>query len=336
MILADKIVALRKKAGWSQEELAEQLGVTRQSVSKWEGAQSVPEIDKIIQMSRLFEVTTDYLLKDELEEQEYAAEGLMSADAAPARPMRRVTMEEASRYLELRKEAASKIAVGVFLCIVSPICLIALDGFEGYSILGIPWYIAEGLGLCVLILLIAAGVALFCSCGFKSKEFEYLEKEIFETEYGVSGMVKDRKEKFQGTYSSLNIKGTVLCIVSVIPMFLAGDRGIEPLEEIGVCVMLFLIGLGCIALIYGGVIEASMEKLLQEGDYTRENKESKHILAPVSGIYWLVVTAIFLWYTMGPYGNLQFKSSRFIWMIAGVIYGAVVVVVKMVERTINK
>lgn len=70
MILADKITALRKKAGWSQEELAEQLGVTRQSVSKWEGAQSVPDIDKVVQMSRLFGVTTDFLLKDELSEEE--------------------------------------------------------------------------------------------------------------------------------------------------------------------------------------------------------------------------------------------------------------------------
>ena len=70
MILADKITALRKKAGWSQEELAEQLGVTRQSVSKWEGAQSVPDMDKVVQMSRLFGVTTDFLLKDELSEAE--------------------------------------------------------------------------------------------------------------------------------------------------------------------------------------------------------------------------------------------------------------------------
>ena len=71
MIFADKLIALRKKAGWSQEELAEQLGVTRQSVSKWEGAQSVPDIDKILQMSRLFGVTTDYLLKDDQGEPEY-------------------------------------------------------------------------------------------------------------------------------------------------------------------------------------------------------------------------------------------------------------------------
>lgn len=43
MILADKIITLRKKEGWSQEELASQLGVTRQSVSKWEGAEYISE-----------------------------------------------------------------------------------------------------------------------------------------------------------------------------------------------------------------------------------------------------------------------------------------------------
>ena len=70
MIFADKLIALRKKAGWSQEELAQQLNVSRQSVSKWEGAQSVPDMDKVVQMSRLFGVTTDFLLKDELSEEE--------------------------------------------------------------------------------------------------------------------------------------------------------------------------------------------------------------------------------------------------------------------------
>lgn len=75
MILADKIVSLRKKAGWSQEDLAEKLGVTRQSVSKWEGAQSVPDMDKVVMMSRLFGVSTDFLLKDELEEETPCAGG---------------------------------------------------------------------------------------------------------------------------------------------------------------------------------------------------------------------------------------------------------------------
>ena len=67
MILADKIIELRKKNGWSQEELADQLGVSRQAVSKWESASSIPDLERVLGMSRLFGVSTDYLLKDEIE-----------------------------------------------------------------------------------------------------------------------------------------------------------------------------------------------------------------------------------------------------------------------------
>lgn len=59
MIFSEKLIQLRKKAGWSQEELADQMNVSRQSVSKWEGAQSVPDLEKIIRLSKLFGVTTD-------------------------------------------------------------------------------------------------------------------------------------------------------------------------------------------------------------------------------------------------------------------------------------
>ena len=118
MILGDKIMNLRKKAGWSQEELANRLNVTRQSVSKWESAQSIPDLDRVIQLSRIFEVSTDFLLKEELEEPEYLAEEVCIDSAEP---VRRVSMEEASEYLSLLRETAPKIAAGTFLCIISPI-----------------------------------------------------------------------------------------------------------------------------------------------------------------------------------------------------------------------
>ena len=100
MIFADKLIFLRKRAGWSQEELANQLNVTRQSVSKWEGAQSIPDLDKIVQLSRLFGVTTDYLLKDELEEPENAPE-----DTTPA--LRRVSLVRWRRRWRWRPCCAS-------------------------------------------------------------------------------------------------------------------------------------------------------------------------------------------------------------------------------------
>ena len=65
MKLAEKIYNLRKEKGWSQETLAEQIKVSRQSISKWESGQALPEIEKIIELSTIFQVTTDYLLLDE-------------------------------------------------------------------------------------------------------------------------------------------------------------------------------------------------------------------------------------------------------------------------------
>ncbi|MCM1365103.1 MAG: helix-turn-helix domain-containing protein [Faecalibacterium sp.] len=63
MTIAERIQSLRKSRGLSQEELAEQIGVSRQAVSKWESDQSMPDIDKIMAISDFFGVSTDYLLK---------------------------------------------------------------------------------------------------------------------------------------------------------------------------------------------------------------------------------------------------------------------------------
>ena len=182
MILADKIIDLRKKAGWSQEELAEKLAVTRQSVSKWEGAQSIPDMDKVVQMSRLFGVTTDYLLKDEIE----TAEPTVTEDDRRP-PLRRVTIGEASDYLALRRTAAPKMALATMLCIFSPIALIGLAAVSELSASAFPLRedVAAGIGLCALLILVAIAVVLFMDCGNKAKEYEFLEKEPFETEYGV-------------------------------------------------------------------------------------------------------------------------------------------------------
>ena len=80
MIFADKLIRLRKKAGLSQEDLAEKLQVSRQAVSKWESAQTLPELEKLLQLSALFGVSTDYLLKDEMGPEENGQVAGNSAD----------------------------------------------------------------------------------------------------------------------------------------------------------------------------------------------------------------------------------------------------------------
>ena len=330
MILADKIIDLRKKAGWSQEELAEKLAVTRQSVSKWEGAQSIPDMDKVVQMSRLFGVTTDYLLKDEIE----IAEPTVNADDRQP-PLRRVTIGEASDYLALRRTAAPKMALATMLCIFSPIALIGLAAVSELSASAFPLRedVAAGIGLCALLILVAIAVVLFLSCGNKAKEYEFLEKEPFETEYGVTGMVKERQKAFKPTYDRMNTIGTVLCVLSFVPLFAAMALMHEDFfMTMAVCLLLAVVGVGVYFFVYGGTIYSSMEKLLEEGDYTRREKSQKNITGPVSVIYWLVATAIFMIYTFGPKGNGQPRYSWIIWAVAGVLYAAVLAGIKLIRN----
>ena len=85
MALSEKLYTLRKKSGLSQEQLAEQLSVSRQAISKWESGQSVPESDKLIVISNYFKVSLDYLLKEESEhpittEEPYADTSMQTSD----------------------------------------------------------------------------------------------------------------------------------------------------------------------------------------------------------------------------------------------------------------
>lgn len=329
MILADKIVSLRKKAGWSQEELAEQLGVTRQSVSKWEGAQSVPDMDKVVMMSRLFGVSTDFLLKDELEEETPCA-----AAQDDDTPLRRVSLTQASAYLALRKAAAPKIAIATALCITSPVTLILLAGMSEVQRFHISENAAAGIGLCVLLGLVALAVSIFLRTSTEAKEYRFLKEEPFETEYGVEGMVRQRQQEYKDTNTRLVTVGVVLCVLAAVPLFAAMCiNGSDLLYIAAVCALLVLVAIGCLALVTAGVYQGAMEQLLEEGDYTRPQKKHHKLMGTVTMIYWLTATAVFLLYTYGPHGNGQPRYSWIIWAVAGVLYAAVMGIVRIISRS---
>ena len=326
MILADKIVSLRKKAGWSQEELAEQLGVTRQSVSKWEGAQSVPDMDKVVQMSRLFGVTTDYLLKDEIEEQ--------AAALVEESPLRRVTMGQAADYLARRRAAAPKVAFAVLLCIVSPVTLLLLAAMSEVQRFPISGNAAAGIGLCVMLVLLAVAVSIFLRADADVRDYRFLEEEPFETEYGVTGMVRQRQREYADTRTRYTTIGAVLYVLAAAPLFAAVCVDGSDLLYVGaVGVLLVLVGIGCLFLVSAGVYSSAMERLLEEGDYARGQKKHRRVLGTVSTIYWLAATAVFLIYTYGPSGNGQPQYSWIIWAVAGVLYAAVMGVVRLILRS---
>lgn len=326
MILADKIVTLRKRAGWSQEELAAQLGVSRQSVSKWEGAQSVPDMQKVVQMSRLFGVTTDYLLKEELGEPE-------PAPAESDAPLRRVTMEQAADYLAQRQAAAPKLALATLLCVLSPVALLLLAALSDRPGAALSENAAAGIGLCVLLALVATAVAVFITCAAQVKAYAFLESEPFETACGVTGMVRECRAAFAPRHTRGKVAGTVLCILSAVPLFIAVCLDGPDLLYVGaVCLLLVLAGVGSAVFVYGSVYWAAMDRLLEEGDYVRPRKRQNGVVGAISSIYWLTVTAAYLLWTFGPWWDAQPQDTWILWAVAGVLYGAVMALVRGIRK----
>ena len=326
MILADKIIENRKKNGWSQEELAEKLGVSRQSVSKWESAQAVPDMKKILQLSEVFGVTTDYLLKDEIEET--YTNGPLPTDSGVDEDTVNVSMEEANSFLSFSERSASLISLGVMLCILSPVVLIVLGGLSESGRLPFNETVAGMTGLMILILIVAGAVALFLNIGFKGKKYEYLEQKNIETAYGVSGMLRERIEAYTDTHTRMMIIGILLCIISVLPLYFLiaihhDDAGIDGL---GIGLLLCIIAVGVRMIVKTSIIRGSLDKLLEQGDYTRLNKK----LSKYDGIYWAVVTAIYLGWSFATY---RWDFTWIVWPVAGVLFAAYREICKAVVRS---
>ena len=329
MTFSEKISALRKQKGWSQEELAEKLMVTRQAVSKWESAQSMPDLDKLVQLSEALGVSTDYLLKDE-----QAQSAPVPATAEQTVKPRHVTQEEARRYLQLQTAAIPKTTLGVALCVWSPIALIGLPVLRSTLNWGFPEEICSGIGLCVLLVMVAAGVALLLTASGKLREFEYLEREPIETDNGAREQALSMQREMASFCTRQNTIGVVLCILSVLPLFalMCVPGVLDGYYSLAVCALLLLVGIACLLLVRTGALRGSVDRLLEQGDYTRENKAKSRFVGAVSAAYWLVVTAVFLFYTFGPNGNGQPQYSWFIWAVAGVLYGALMAALSVYRK----
>ena len=317
MILADKIIEERKKNGWSQEELANKLGVSRQAVSKWESAGSIPDLQRILQMSELFGVTTDYLLKDEIEEEplnEYVETNTI-----------KVSMEEANQYLDMKSKGSRVVANATSLCILSLVPLIVLGTMtEDHTLVGFS--------LVLLLVLVAIAVYQFVNYGIRDASMQHLEKESFETEYGVSGMVRERRNQYEPTFIRNIAVGVVLCILSVIPTIMAGVmEADDSICGLSVGVLLIIVSIGVNILIRAGMIKSSYDTLLQEGEYTKEEKHIKKRTDDFSGAYWCLVVAIYLGWS---FSTNNWKFTWIIWPVAGVLYAAVLGIVKMI--VVNK
>lgn len=115
-MIGTKISFCRKKAGLSQEALATRLNISRQAVSRWETGEAVPDTEKIVQLSRLFQVSTDYLLLDEIEEPLTGQNpaGIQTGPAKEKRKYLRIYFGKCLLVIGLIALAATLIGAGVY------------------------------------------------------------------------------------------------------------------------------------------------------------------------------------------------------------------------------
>lgn len=327
MILAEKIALLRKKRGWSQEELAAQLGISRQSVSKWESAASIPELDKILKLGELFGVSTDYLLKDEMETETFPEEEFETAETG-----RILSLEEAKLFLEDSRSFAQKISVAVMMFIFSPIILILLTALAEGEILPLTSDMADGIGLTVLLVIVAIGVGICILSGLSYERYSYLEKEMISLDYGVSGIVEKEEAEFEPIFRGNLACGIVVIIVGVVPLVIMDAFHVPTyMESVGAGILIFLVGISVNRFVWAGIIHESFKKLLQKEEYTKEEKEfhNNKVVSGLTGAYWCIVTAIYLGISF--LGD-NWEVSWIVWPVAGVLFGAFSMIMKAVFR----
>lgn len=229
-------------------------------------------------------------------------------------------MEEANQYLDMKSRGSRIVANATSLCILSPVPLIVLGTMtEDHTLVGFS--------LVFLLMLVAIAVYLFVNYGLHESHMQHLEKECFETEYGVSGMVRERREQYEPTFTRNIAIGVVLCILSVIPTIMAGVMEVEDyMSGISVGLLLIIVSIGVNILIRAGMIKSSYDTLLQEGEYTIEEKHLKKKTDSFSGAYWCLIVAIYLGWS---FWTNNWKFTWIIWPVAGVLYAAVLGMVKM-------
>ena len=314
MILADKIIQLRKRNGWSQEELAEKLNVSRQSVSKWESAGSIPDISKIIEMSRIFEVSTDYLLKDDSSE-------IVYEENFTEESIRVFSLEEAQDYMSLVKRMGNRFSFGVMLCILSPIALILLAGAAEGKLISLSEDAAGGIGVAILLVLIAIAVAIFIPSGMKLEQYRFIEKGEFQLGYGVEAVVREKKKNREHSLMASLVIGVSLCIVSTIPLILAGVSGAGDMVCIEfLSIMLVIISIGVQFLIRSGEEKKSYDQLLFEGEFQPQERERVKKHEKIGGIYWPIMVAIYLGWS---FWTNDWHITWIVWPVAELLFAAI-------------
>ena len=327
MILAEKIVRLRKQVGWSQEDLAEKMDVSRQSVSKWESTNSIPDLNKIIKLADLFEVSTDYLLKDEIETSESVG-GNSDGNTI------QISLEQAMKYVNYKIKESQLIAKGVFLTVGSPIPLITLLAMVKSGQLDFSQGLATAIGVLLILVMISIGVSFFIRTNQFENDVETIDNERFELSYGVHSAFKEKLQKYRSTY---NLKLSIsigLFIFSFVPLMFGSMLFSGPqVTLLMLNVLLLMLGVGIFILIPVSAEYEAYNSILQEGDFGTTKSKRTRRAEKMAAFYWPLLVAFYLGWSLW---TMDWGITWIVWPVGAILFVALIGLMELFVKEEDK
>lgn len=324
MTFGTKLQNLRKEHSLSQEELSYQLGLSRQAISKWENNQGYPETDKLIQLSKMFKVSVDYLLNDENDE---VNNPIQEVDALP-----KLSRETIESILFLRKKYALKTAIGVILCI-SSVSIILLQPIFDNMLNRKPASNNDAIYVVLTILIIAIAVAIFILTNMnKHSDLKSYDAAFYISSKDVEWL-KEIYQPFHTHFVAAITIGVFLCIISVCFAILFDEINVF-YEAIGTTCMINTIAAAVFLFVYFGLIQSTYTNLI---DFDAHNKElekenskkyyDEHHESKISWLYAITMplTAFwFLWYNIKDgFENVEANASFLVFPTVAILTYAI-------------
>lgn len=255
MSFGEKLQQLRKEKGLSQEDLAHQLNISRQAVSKWESQNGYPEIEKMILISDLFQVSLDCLMKEDYEEHEN--ETISS--------FRLMTQQNIKDYLHFKKSFALGISCSVLLMIIG-LFIAVLCADTSYQSIGVfGFLIMVGIGVFFIIM----------TTLLKESKFK-IEREEIKVAFNDLQNLQEQYQHFH-KYFTLAIAGGVLLIIVSLACIALLHETYSQYENILGAQFLLCIGIAVFLFIYFGILKDAYQFLIHNKAYIKAKKKEQQI-----------------------------------------------------------
>lgn len=280
MKFGEKLQELRKQKGLSQEALAQELSVSRQSVSKWENNETYPEMDKLIKISDLFQVSLDYLIKENDEEvkQERSKKYFMSS-------------QHIEEYIQYKNNFINKIALSVMMIILSVNFPIMFSKPN-----------KEAIGVVVMLVIIALAVTILITTGISSEEYNQLEKKEIWMSYNDLQIYQEQYVRFKSKFGLAIGLGVCLILFSLalvvlISEYVNEDSLLAPIQ------FLVCIAVAVFCFIRVGLKDEMYRFLVQNERYIqKKNEEDSNLFGitmPLAAMLYLFIGFTKNWWHPG-------------------------------------